>query len=50
MFVRMSFARPAGSKWYVEDINYTVKGDLSKLVEEIPEAYKGFVSAERDLQ
>ena len=50
MFVRISFARPTGTKWYVKDINYTIKADLSKLLEEIPGEYKRFVASERELQ
>ncbi len=49
MFVRISFARPTGTKWYVKDINYTIKADLSKLLDEIPGEYKRFVPSERDL-
>ena len=50
MFVRISFARPAGSKWYVKDVNYSLKGDISKLVDEVPAEYKRFIASEKELQ
>jgi hypothetical protein len=50
MLVRVSFVRPVDARWYVKDINYTVKGDISKLLAEVPDAYKRFVFAEEELR
>lgn len=50
MFVRVSFVRPVNARWYVKDISYTVKGDISKLLAEVPDAYKRFIPTEDALR
>ena len=49
VFSTVSFARPGDGKWYFKNINYTVKSDISKLIEEIPAAYKKLITSEKNL-